>query len=58
MKFVYVLQEHQRELLDEFKTVLQYCLAIREAANLLEKPFSATDYKDKAKSVFVSGQLS
>lgn len=36
-------------MLDDFQSSLQYCQAIREAANLLDKPFSPTDFKDKIK---------
>ena len=42
-------QEHQREMLDDFQSTLQYSQAIREAANLLDKPFSPSDFKDKVK---------
>merc|ERR1719223_1488226 len=44
-----MMDEHQREMLDEFQAAYQYCLAIREAANLIEKPFSPTDFRDKMK---------
>jgi len=44
-----IMDEHQREMLDDFQATLQYTQAIREAANLLDKPFSPTDFKDKIK---------
>lgn len=44
-----IMDEHQREMLDDFQSTLQYSQAIREAANLLDKPFSPSDFKDKVK---------
>lgn len=43
------MDEHQREMLDDLQSTLQYSQAIREAANLLDKPFSPSDFKDKVK---------
>jgi len=44
-----IMDEDQRELLDQFQASLRYCQAIREAAHLIENPFAVTDFKDKTK---------